>query len=171
MDKPWKAILAFIGVFIAGAVFGGVFSLRSAGKRMPGPPPTRPQGQMMPPGNPQIAPAMMRQLAQRLKLTEEQREKVRPIVSRAEEDLQRLRRQNFQDTNRVMERMHVDLAVVLTAEQRTELEQMKDNMRLRLKNAEGKDRRSEFSRGIQAQSAPRPADATASDDRSGIKGN
>lgn len=27
MDKPWKVIAAFIGVFIAGAVFGGFFAL------------------------------------------------------------------------------------------------------------------------------------------------
>ncbi len=27
MDKPWKVISAFVGVFIAGAVFGGFFSL------------------------------------------------------------------------------------------------------------------------------------------------
>jgi Spy/CpxP family protein refolding chaperone len=27
MDKPWKVIVAFIGVFMAGAVFGGFFSL------------------------------------------------------------------------------------------------------------------------------------------------
>ena len=27
MDKPWKVISAFVGVFVAGAVFGGVFTL------------------------------------------------------------------------------------------------------------------------------------------------
>ncbi len=27
MDKPWKVVLAFLGVFIAGAVFGGFFAL------------------------------------------------------------------------------------------------------------------------------------------------
>ena len=33
MEKPWKVILAFVSVFIAGAIFGGVFSLRAVGKR------------------------------------------------------------------------------------------------------------------------------------------
>lgn len=33
MDKPWKVISAFIGVFAAGAVFGGFLTLRSASKR------------------------------------------------------------------------------------------------------------------------------------------
>ena len=32
MDRPWKVILAFVGVFIAGAVFGGFFTLRSAAR-------------------------------------------------------------------------------------------------------------------------------------------
>ena len=27
MNKPWKVILAFLGVFLAGAVFGGFLSL------------------------------------------------------------------------------------------------------------------------------------------------
>lgn len=28
MDKPWKVVFAFIGVFVAGAVFGGLLALR-----------------------------------------------------------------------------------------------------------------------------------------------
>src|SRR4051812_30138131 len=32
METPWKVIVAFIGVFVAGAIFGGVFTL-GAGKR------------------------------------------------------------------------------------------------------------------------------------------
>lgn len=31
MNNPWKVILAFVGVFIAGAVFGGLFTLRASG--------------------------------------------------------------------------------------------------------------------------------------------
>jgi Spy/CpxP family protein refolding chaperone len=33
MDKPWKVITAFIGVFVAGAIFGGVFTV-GLGKRV-----------------------------------------------------------------------------------------------------------------------------------------
>jgi hypothetical protein len=33
MDKPWKVISAFVGVFVAGAVFGGFFTLRATNKR------------------------------------------------------------------------------------------------------------------------------------------
>ena len=30
MDRPWKVVFAFVGVFVAGAVFGGVFVLSSS---------------------------------------------------------------------------------------------------------------------------------------------
>lgn len=33
MEKPWKVIVAFVGVFIAGSVFGGLLALRIAAKR------------------------------------------------------------------------------------------------------------------------------------------
>jgi hypothetical protein len=33
MDVPWKVILAFVGVFIAGAVFGGVFTMGVSARR------------------------------------------------------------------------------------------------------------------------------------------
>ncbi len=40
MEKPWKVISAFIGVFIAGAIFGGFFTMRaSSGRRIQAPPP------------------------------------------------------------------------------------------------------------------------------------
>ncbi|MBI4626047.1 MAG: hypothetical protein HY736_22855 [Verrucomicrobia bacterium] len=164
MDKPWKVIFAFVGVFIAGAVFGGLFTLRAAGKRFvyspapgrpnlqvprpggpppgqappqfPGQPPGQSKGQLkgQPPGQPQnaIGPAMMRQFTERLRLTEEQRGKIRPIVARAAEDLQRLRRENLQDTTRVMERMHLDIGGWLKPDQRNELEEMKRAMQERV---------------------------------------
>ena len=161
MDKPWKVIFAFVSVFIAGAVFGGLFTLRAgAGRKlanlpmseraqmsgqMPGPgsgPGQRP-GQPGQPGQTQgqpqfqgpIGPAMMRQLNQRLKLTDEQREKIRPLVSRAAEDIQRMSRENLQNTTRVVERLHLDIAAWLTPEQRDALEDIKMQMRERVRRA------------------------------------
>lgn len=160
MDKPWKVIFAFVGVFIAGAIFGGVFTLRASGKRLPnspgpgragqqvqrpvgavagkaqppvpGLPPGQPKGQVAAKTQAAIGPAMMRQLTQRLNLTKEQREKIRPIVSRAAEDLQRLRRESLEDTTRVMERMHGDIGDWLKPDQRTELEEMMRAMQERV---------------------------------------
>ena len=135
MDKPWKVIFAFVGVFIAGAIFGGLFTLRAAGRvfsKLPPPAVAGPAPKAKAPAAPPIGVAMMRQLTQKLKLTPEQKEKIRPIVARAGADLQRLRRENLQDTTRVMERMHEDIAASLTPEQRSELEQMRKSMQERV---------------------------------------
>lgn len=152
MDKPWKVIFAFVGVFIAGAIFGGLFTLRASGKRFATSPGSgrpnqqvqrpagagqvqsqgQPKGQVAGKAQSSIGPAMMRQFTQRLKLTEEQREKVRPIVARAGEDLQRLRQENLQDTTRVVERMHLDIGGWLNPSQRAELEEMKRAMQERV---------------------------------------
>jgi chlorite dismutase len=68
-------------------------------------------------------------------LTEEQKGRIGPIVVRTAEDLQRMRRENIQATQRAMERMHVDIAAWLTSEQMTELEQMKTALQQRVRNA------------------------------------
>ena len=165
MDRPWKVIFAFVGVFVAGAVFGGFFTLRSSREgwsrvnHAQRTEPSRPNS-----SGAQIVPAMLRQLNARLKLTDEQREKIEPIVVRAEEDLQRLRRQNFRETSRVMERMHADVAVLLAPEQREALETLKRNLRERLRRAqENRERRGEFLRGAQGPGSPgaRPGGETA----------
>lgn len=133
MEKPWKVVLAFIGVFIAGAVFGAVFTLRTAGKRVvdradKGTPAATAVAQPKAPPQSDIAPALMRQFTQNIKLTNAQKEKVRPLVNRAAEDLQRLRRENLENTVRVMERMYTDVAAWLTVEQRGQLDAMRTKM-------------------------------------------
>jgi hypothetical protein len=155
MEKPWKVIAAFVGVFIAGAIFGGVFTLRSSVRRFQVPPPVaqRPApdrtGPQLPAGGqpraqvsgpqftgslPQqarfnaITPQLLNQLNRQLKLSAEQREKVKPIVSRAGEDLHRLRQENFTDVSRVTGRMYADVAAVLTREQREKLETIRADL-------------------------------------------
>ncbi|PAW67545.1 MAG: hypothetical protein B9S34_05085 [Opitutia bacterium Tous-C1TDCM] len=146
MEKPWKVIAAFIGVFIAGAIFGGFFSLRAtSGRRMQAPPPPLPGDRALvplSPGNaarPQVAgpqapgasrrdpitPTLMRQFTQKLGLSAEQKTKVRPIVERAGEDLLRIRQESLADTARVTDRLYVDVSAVLTPKQREELEKIR----------------------------------------------
>jgi hypothetical protein len=140
MDKPWKVISAFVGVFIAGAVFGAFFTFRSADKWLaaertrPAPPPhakaATPGGKT---GQPpalatRAAQQVMRQLIQRLSPTPEQQKVIRPIVSRATEDLQRMQREHLADVTRTTERMYADLAPILTQEQRVKLQQMREEM-------------------------------------------
>lgn len=180
MDKPWKVVFAFVGVFIAGAVFGGFFTLRTSGKRFandagggrasPGLPrgqATRAAGATAAgqssavPGQPnqaqagRIAPALMNQFTKRLSPTAEQKEKIRPIVSRASEDIQRLQREHLQDTTRVSERMYEDVAALLTPEQRMHLEKMRQEMLERVRKE--REKRGE----IQAKSGSPRANAPA----------
>lgn len=152
MEKPWKVIAAFILVFIAGAVFGGVFTVGFSARRGPGATkanpaakaggqtpattPARPKGEGQGAGvlarTNSLTPAVLRQFAQRLELSAEQKERIGPIVGRASEDLVRLRQENLVDTARVTERMYTDVAAVLTPAQRTELATMTRQMEERV---------------------------------------
>src|SRR5688500_5217296 len=113
MDVPWKVILAFVGVFIAGAIFGGVFTIGVSARRFANfpryvtpserpvtalPPATQPpktqvagpQAPSAPAAQPRsnpITPVLMTQFTRRLNnITAEQKEKLRPILGRAGED-------------------------------------------------------------------------------------
>jgi Spy/CpxP family protein refolding chaperone len=112
MNKPWKVILVFVGLFLAGGLCGAALTMRI----LKGP---------RPDGHPQVRFDMMERLEKGLKLTDEQKEKIRPIVRRTQEETQRLRRENVREIAAVMDRMHNDVAAELTPEQRTKLEDMR----------------------------------------------
>lgn len=180
MDKPWKVILAFIGVFIAGAVFGGFFTLRAAGKRLldrpaqPAAPVAAPATQpattaSQQPGSataPKAAPqagisiTLMRQFT-RLKLTNTQKEKIRPLVDRAADDLSRLRkrvveqnRENAENTTRVLERMYEDVGAWLTPAQRNDLEEMRQKMLEKQAEARKKQKADAAATGAAGKAGP-----------------
>ena len=186
MDKPWKVIFAFLGVFMAGAVFGGLFTLRASAKRFaselelsranppasavlvkesPAPavvtaPVAPAQAAAQPPTKTAPTPqdrnviVVMRQLVQRVSPTSDQQKAMRTIVARATEDLQRLQREHWQDTTRVTERMYEDLGAVLSPEQRTQLEQMRQEMLERVRKAKEKQRLESQTRAATRSSQP-----------------
>ena len=167
MDRPWKVISAFVGVFIAGAVFGGFFTLRSAARVVEvtrpktGPakaPASKPvtAAPAAPAPAKGIAPQVMRQLTQRLSPTPEQQKAIRPIVSRAAEDLQRMQKEHLADTTRTTERMYADVAALLTPAQRTQLEQMRQEMLERVRKVREKRDESPAD-GSGKTAAPAPA--------------
>lgn len=166
MDRPWKVVLAFVGVFIAGAVFGGFFTLRSVDRvvdaargkgaqaKTTKPAPAVPAA----PAAKGIAPQVMRQLTQRLNPTPEQQKAIRPIVSRAAEDLQRMQREHLADTTRTTERMYADVSALLTPAQRAQLEQMRQEMLERVRKVrEKRDETPAEGAGKSAAPAPAPA--------------
>ena len=183
MDVPWKVILAFVGIFIAGAVFGGVFTMGVSARRFANtprvpaaverpiaqfpavtPPKTEVAGPLAPKSGPAqlrsnpITPVLMNQFMRKLSgLTDPQKESLRKTLGRAGEDLHRLRQENFSDVARVTERMYADVSAVLTIEQRAELETMRKQMEERLQ-ADGK-RRKEAAAAEAAQRASGPTSA------------
>src|SRR5688572_28963634 len=167
MDVPWKVILAFVGVFIAGAIFGGVFTLGVSARRvvnMPRQPPgidrpvaqfpavSPPKSEVAGPQAPKlgisptrtnpITPVLMSQFTRKLSgLTAPQKESLRTIVGRAGEDFHRLRQENLADVTRVTERMYADVSGVLTMEQRGDLEKMRKQLEERLEERFQAERR------------------------------
>lgn len=127
MNPNGKVILAFVGVFMAGAVFGGFFAQRLARPPAAEPAPIRPER----PADGQFAVMILKRLSQRLELTPEQEAAIRPIVAEADQEMRRLRRESFRESLAVAERMHAEVATILTEAQRRQLEQMKQAMRER----------------------------------------
>lgn len=146
MDKTWKVILAFSGIFAAGGVTGGLIALRVAAPppgpaamvEMPTPIPTAtaPSATQTPPANEpptrpttaetkrpalqspeQIGPQLFRRLTNQLGLSPEQRQKVRPIELRATEELNRLRRDSVHATQVLIDKNEDEIRAQLTPEQ------------------------------------------------------
>ncbi|WP_415907817.1 hypothetical protein [Oleiharenicola sp. Vm1] len=119
-DKPWKLVLLLTGIFLAGAVAGGFVTLE-VGKSM--------LRKRLAPDN--WGPARLKMLEKHLDLTSDQIERLKPIVRRDVDELNRLRQQGFQETRRILERMEKDIAEVLTPEQRAKFEKLNAEMRER----------------------------------------
>jgi len=120
MNKPWKLVLLLAGIFLAGGVTGAFVMLR-VGREM----------LARRPGPEQWAPIHLKHLAERLDLTPEQQDQLRPIVRRNMEELNRLRTYSMAETKSAFERMEREIAEKLTPDQKTKLEQMNKEFRER----------------------------------------
>jgi hypothetical protein len=144
MEKPWKVIFAFVSVFIAGAIFGAFFSLRTGGQlpRMKAgefrarkgdaqnavgqAPQSRP---LLGPSQPVQAAQIMRRYTERLDLSPEQRKKVNPLIQRATEDIRRQQQNNFRENGIIVQRLQQDISRELRPEQRARLAEMEERQR------------------------------------------
>lgn len=145
MDKPWKVILAFLGVFVAGAVFGGFFSL-GIGRRVlemempaggrtavttvlppgggPGAKAQKDKGPVMPALQPAQTAQLMRRVTNQLDLTPEQKVAITPIVQRSVQDIWRQQQSLYRESTFVMQRMKADIAKELTPDQQSKLDDL-----------------------------------------------
>ncbi len=127
MNRPWKVILAFAGVFLAGAIFGGALVPRwwrfdRVQNRAP------------------FTERMMQRLEDELHLTDAQKEKILPIVNRMAEETQRMRREGAQTYRAVMDGYNAEIALELTPEQRAKLEEMRAKFRERMERFRDRSR-------------------------------
>lgn len=113
MNKPWKLVLLLTGIFLAGALTGGVVSQRIIRKEI---------ARRLAPEH--WCPNRLDMLTKRLALTPEQQEKLKPIVQRDMDDLIKVRDNHITDIRRIIERMDRDTAAVLTPEQKVKFDEI-----------------------------------------------
>jgi Spy/CpxP family protein refolding chaperone len=116
--NPWKIILVLVGIFAAGGVTGGFVTLKACKDKMV----NRPVPE-------EWEPKHLKKLSDRLSLTPEQKDQVRPIIRRNMEHLNRLRNQSMAETRVVVEAMQREISEKLTPEQRAKFEQMNRELR------------------------------------------
>ena len=126
MNKPWKVILAFASVFLAGAIFGGLLLMRFDPRGRPAP--KRPSNNL-PPSAGVVRSSLLRDLMTRLDLTQEQKAKILPVVDRAEEDLRKVRQDSFHESGAILKRLYDEVNSDLTSEQRKKLEKIQERQR------------------------------------------
>jgi len=101
----WKIVLTLIAIFVAGAVTGGFFTIRSVKYETP-------RRSEVPPETPF---AVDHWLGARLHLTSDQDQKLRPIIEQADNELRNLRALDLRETEGILNRAQDRMNVVLYA--------------------------------------------------------
>lgn len=132
MNQPWKVILAFVGVFVAGMICGGPLigwiKAKAEEKRPP------------------FAERTMHRFEHELNLTDTQKERIEPILQRAQADWRRFRQDNMRNLTGVIDRMHAEIASELAPDQRVKLEVISNEFRKRAERFRGRIREPEAPR-------------------------
>jgi hypothetical protein len=118
MNQPWKVIVVLLGIFVAGGVTGGFATARFFKYKIA----NRPVPE-------EWAPRTLKRLVERLGLSPEQQDQIRPIVKRHMENLNRVRNRSMADTQSVVEEMQREISNQLTPEQRPKYEQLNRELR------------------------------------------
>ena len=147
MNQPWKIIVVLFAIFVAGGVTGGFVTLRVLREKFS----NRPMPE-------EWAPRHLKRLVDRLALTPEQQEQIRPIVRHNMEQLNRLRKQSQAETQMRIESMQRDIAQKLTPEQRAKFEQMNRELRETREAREKAERAKRANRERRPGDQPPPAD-------------
>ena len=109
----WKIVLTLIAIFVAGAVTGGLLTIRATKYEMP-------RRSELPPG----MPFAMDRWRARLRLTPEQDLKLRPIAQQANNELRNLYALNLRERDGILDRAQDRMNPSLRPDQQQRLRQM-----------------------------------------------
>ncbi|MBS0662765.1 MAG: hypothetical protein JSR48_05835 [Verrucomicrobia bacterium] len=123
MEKPWKVIAAFVGIFVAGLLVGGLVTLRVVKART--------TSRMA--STEQYGPFLMKRLVSRLDLTPAQQTKIQPMVDQAAEELHQVRRKAWSDSQAILERIDKEISAELTPAQQATFEKLQAEQRERIR--------------------------------------
>jgi len=136
MPQQWKVLLAFTGIFVAGAVAGGVVMLRvgvereraalaarAGGAAQPKPPTVRTVTVD------QYGPQQLERYVRQLGLSPEQSTKIGPLIDAATQKLDELSTKNRAATLAIREDLDKEVSALLTDGQRQKLAEMQKNRR------------------------------------------
>lgn len=124
MNKPWKVVVAFAGVFVAGAVAGG--PLLALIHKI--------QHDRRPP----FAERTMERYERELGISAAQRERIQPILLRVQDDWRQLRQRHVEELMEVVDRMHTEVSAELTPDQRPKLEAIRMELKTKVERYRGR---------------------------------
>jgi uncharacterized membrane protein len=133
----WKVLFAFTGIFAAGAVTGAFVGVPLMHRAAPKP----------------IMADQLKKITEQLDLSSVQRDKIRPILKQATEDLRETRKEAFKATTGILEHMEASISNELTDAQRFRFNEMQ---------AQERERRKQWiiERPKQQRGDNRPSDST-----------
>ena len=118
MNQPWKVIVVLLGIFVAGGVTGGFITARVCKNKI-----------LNRPVPEEWAPRTLKRLVEHLGLTPDQQERIRPIVRRHMEELNRVRNHSMAQTQTIVEGMQREISEQLTPDQRPLYEKLNRELR------------------------------------------
>jgi len=114
MNKTFLTVFALIGIFLCGAIAGGVVAVRYVRTTVP-----------KKAAEQQLNSQQWMRIANHLNLTPEQREKINAIITAYMQEQQNTRKA----TQSATDKAHADITAVLTPDQRAEYEQIRGKLR------------------------------------------
>lgn len=122
MEKPWKLIFLLVGIFAAGVVTGGFVVNMRFGRR----PPLRPRMESW-------RDSDLKVLADRLGLSNDEVEKLKPVVKPFVDQMAKVRTNWINETRPILEQLEHAVAAVLTPEQKVRFDEMNREQQERMK--------------------------------------